>query len=211
MPASVHAPRAILSERLYLKDDTPSPLSTYPRGGYGLITVVSVRPTATFIARRLHRSAARLRHLATRSSEKRPWEYCSRTGHRDSCCYLRWPGLPCVDASAVDAWVAIQCAARRVRASLDDLVGTKQDRLWNGEAQRIGCIQVHRELEPSRLFDGEITRLCTLEDPRGSDCGMANDRLALRRIASPPSGRPEYGDATPLTSEGQATRLPARH
>ena len=50
----------------------------------------------------------------------------------------------------------------------------------------------------------------TISSGRGSDCGMANDRLALRSIASPPSSRPECGDATPLTSEGQATRLPAR-
>src|SRR3970040_2366706 len=47
---------------------------------------------------------------------------------------------------------------------LDDLVGAKQQRLRNGQAQGLGGLEVDDELELGRLLDREIGRLGALED-----------------------------------------------
>jgi len=47
---------------------------------------------------------------------------------------------------------------------LDDLVRSHENRLRDREAERLGGLEVDDQLELSRLLDGEISRLGTLED-----------------------------------------------
>ena len=47
---------------------------------------------------------------------------------------------------------------------LDDLVRSHENRLRDREAERLGDLEVDDQLELSRLLDGEISRLGTLED-----------------------------------------------
>src|SRR5215510_2475172 len=51
---------------------------------------------------------------------------------------------------------------RRTRL-LDDLIGPQKDRLWNGEAERLGCIEIDNELKFGRLLHRQISRLGTLQ------------------------------------------------
>jgi hypothetical protein len=46
----------------------------------------------------------------------------------------------------------------------DDLVGTSEKRLGNGDTQRPGRLEVDDQLEFSRLLDGKIRRPGTLEN-----------------------------------------------
>src|SRR5262249_23268291 len=49
--------------------------------------------------------------------------------------------------------------------SLDDLVGTAEDRQRNGQAERIGGLQIDDQLEFRRLLDREIGRVGALQGP----------------------------------------------
>src|SRR5262245_7104144 len=46
----------------------------------------------------------------------------------------------------------------------DDLVGAREQRRRNREAERAGRLHVHHEVEPCGLLDGQLSRLRPLED-----------------------------------------------
>src|SRR5262252_3073330 len=51
-----------------------------------------------------------------------------------------------------------------MRLLFDDLVGVAEQRVWDGEAERLGGLEVDDELELCRLLDWQIGRLRTLQD-----------------------------------------------
>src|SRR6516164_3172842 len=50
------------------------------------------------------------------------------------------------------------------RGLFDHLVGAKQERLWDGEADRLRCLEVQDHLELGRKLHREIGRLCTAQN-----------------------------------------------
>jgi len=46
-----------------------------------------------------------------------------------------------------------------MRLSLDDIVRPYQQRLWNGEPQGLGGLEVEDQIELGRLLDRQIRRL----------------------------------------------------
>ena len=74
----------------------------------------------------------------------------------------------------------------------DHLVGAKQNRLRKSDADLPGGFQIYRQLEPCRLFEGKVRRLCAFEDlgdvTRGPAEAVRHVRRARgtsRRIAAP--------------------------
>ena len=53
---------------------------------------------------------------------------------------------------------------RSVLTSFNDVVGAYHDRRRDGEVQGLGCLEIDDKLEPGRLFDWDVSRLCTFED-----------------------------------------------
>src|SRR5262249_44937219 len=49
-------------------------------------------------------------------------------------------------------------------ASFDHLAGDREKLVWYGETQRSGGLEIDRQLEPSRLFDGQLRWLGTLQN-----------------------------------------------
>src|SRR3954471_3330090 len=47
----------------------------------------------------------------------------------------------------------------------DDFIGAYEKRLWNSDAERIGSLEVDKQLELGGLLDGQVCRLCTLQYP----------------------------------------------
>src|SRR5262245_64512566 len=52
-------------------------------------------------------------------------------------------------------------------ASLDHLVGEREQLVGNGQAERLGGLEVDYQLEPSQPFDRQIGRFGPLEDSSG--------------------------------------------
>src|SRR5262249_42200310 len=81
----------------------------------------------------------------TRSGQPSPPSASQRQAVRRECRQQEWQGMS---------------AAK----SLDYFVGSNEDGLWNGQAQRLGGLEVDRQLELGGLLDGEIGRLGALQD-----------------------------------------------
>jgi hypothetical protein len=47
------------------------------------------------------------------------------------------------------------------------LVGAREERLWHGEAERLGGLEIDDQLDPGALVDRQIGGFLTLEDPSG--------------------------------------------
>src|SRR5207237_953982 len=58
----------------------------------------------------------------------------------------------------------------------------------NVEAEGLGGVQVEHELEPGRLLDRQVGRLCTLEDFPGVDTGPAIRVADTRPVAHQAAG-----------------------
>ena len=61
----------------------------------------------------------------------------------------------------------------------DDLVGTAEQRDWEGDAERLGSLEVKDQLDFRRLLDWQIGRLFTLQNPTSID---ADQRYASVRL-----------------------------
>src|SRR5215472_4406254 len=49
--------------------------------------------------------------------------------------------------------------------SFDHLVGAGDQRWWQVEAERLGCLEIDRQLDPGRELDRQISGLGALENP----------------------------------------------
>jgi len=56
--------------------------------------------------------------------------------------------------------------------SFDDLVGAGEYRWRDGQAERLGGLEIDDELECGRLLDGQIGRLSALEDSSSVDADL---------------------------------------
>ena len=71
--------------------------------------------------------------------------------------------------------------------SFDHPVRTQQDGPWDGNAERLGGLQVDDQLEQGRLLDGNVGRLGTLEDLVGQERGPTQLIRQRGTIAEPAS------------------------
>src|SRR5688572_20024537 len=61
-------------------------------------------------------------------------------------------------------WASGSAGRRVMRRLLDDLGGLEQHVVGEGEAKRLGGLEVDYEVEAHRLLDREVSRLGALED-----------------------------------------------
>src|SRR5262245_5563511 len=80
------------------------------------------------------------------------------------------------------------CVTIVVTPSLDDLIGAKDQRLGNGEAQRFRRSQVQHELVLARLLDGQIPGPGALEYPVHIGAGASEEVVEVRAIRQEGSG-----------------------
>src|SRR5215813_12833054 len=95
-----------------------------------------------------------------------------------------------------------RCRARRV-TSLDHLVGEQLYRVWNREAERLGGLEVDDQLEPRRLYHGQICGLRAVENPAGVGANLPSVAACCSRAAGGASGRiPQCGVGSAMGSMG---------
>src|SRR5262249_10560543 len=75
---------------------------------------------------------------------------------------LTWAGLPPAGSHQL-------CLAH----SFDHLVGTRLQREWNGEPQRLRGLEIDHQFEFRGLLDRQVGRLFAFENPPGVDAGEA--------------------------------------
>src|SRR5215469_695171 len=74
-----------------------------------------------------------------------------------------------------------------MRLLFDDLVGAAEQRVWDGEAERLGGLEVDDELELCRLLDWQIGRLRTLQDLVHIGCGTPVHVTPVRPVRHEPA------------------------
>src|SRR5437588_2663653 len=74
-------------------------------------------------------------------------------------------------SSEAGASAAYSEDALRLSGSLNNLVCAHDDRLGNGETERLRRLQIDDELEPRRLFDRKVSGFGALENPVDVSCG----------------------------------------
>ena len=75
--------------------------------------------------------------------------------------------------------------------SLDDLVGTGEDRRRDRQAKRLGGLEVCDQLEGRRLLNRQIGRLLPLQNPSRVNAGLAMDSVVIDPIADQAARRGE--------------------
>src|SRR5207237_3807419 len=94
------------------------------------------------------------------------------------------------EPSAAQRAAPITLARRRARgcASLNHLVGTKQNFLWNAQTNRLGGIQVDEQLELDGLLDRQVSGLCAFEDLVNVGCRAPIEIGIARSISDETAG-----------------------
>ena len=87
-----------------------------------------------------------------------------------------------------------------IRHLFDHLVGATLYRLWHGNAERLGGLEVDHQLDFRCLLDWQVRRLLALEDSAGIDASQTID-IPFHRLRSSSGRRPRR--------TGDTGRLPA--
>src|ERR1700756_5016067 len=77
---------------------------------------------------------------------------------------------------------ATKCTAAK-RSLFDHLVGAAKQIDREGDAERLGGLEIDDELDFRGLHDRQIARLLTLEDPTGIDANLAKRLRKARSVA----------------------------
>src|SRR5262252_839116 len=92
--------------------------------------------------------------------------------------------------------------------SLDDLMGSQQQRLRNREAERLSGLEVDDEVELDRLFDRKIRRLRALENPVYVHGGSTKEIRHARPVPHESPGRHELPCTGPRPHRGPLAGFP---
>ena len=60
------------------------------------------------------------------------------------------------------------------QTSLNDFIGTQQQRLRNRQTERFGGLEIDDQIKFRGLLDGYVARICALEDSVDENCRMAH-------------------------------------
>src|SRR5262249_18572762 len=82
-----------------------------------------------------------------------------------------------------------------VRGSLDHLVGEREQLVWNLEAKRLGGFEIDHKLEPSRLHDGEVSWLLSVENAASINSSLA---ICLAEAGSVTHQSASHSELAPL-------------
>jgi hypothetical protein len=74
----------------------------------------------------------------------------------------------------------------------DHFVDARQDRWRDGEAERLGGLEIDDQRERGRLHDPQVGGLGTLENPSSLNADLATDSHEARPIADLAAGRGEF-------------------
>src|SRR5207344_868441 len=85
------------------------------------------------------------------------------------------------------------------QALFDHLVGTAQERDWNGKAECLGGLEVEEQLDFSGLLNRQVGRLIAFENPAGVDACCPECVRKTASIAHQAAGR---GELTKLIDRG---------
>src|SRR5712691_8544951 len=83
------------------------------------------------------------------------------------------------------------CRPSHLTRSLDHRIRSPQHRLRDRQAQRLGGLEVDHQLELGWLLDGEVGRLCSLEDFVDVDGGASEQVQKTRSIRHEPASLDE--------------------
>src|ERR1019366_8807174 len=67
---------------------------------------------------------------------------------------------------------------------VDQLIGSGEQRLWHGEAERFGGLQINNKLELGGLLDRNVARLCSAQDLINIVGGTRPRRIHRNGVAS---------------------------
>src|SRR5262245_37962914 len=76
-------------------------------------------------------------------------------------------------------------------ASLDHLVGEREQVTGDCDAERLGSLEVDHELEPDRLHDRQVGRIRALEHAPGVDSGLTKRFRPVGTVTHEAAGRRE--------------------
>ena len=88
--------------------------------------------------------------------------------YRDRQC----PLYPQKRTSGLSRGMSALCHKRTLPTSFDDLVGNSHHARWNGEAKRLGGLEINDQLELRRLQHGQVGGLLALENPASVDADL---------------------------------------
>src|ERR1700738_230452 len=79
-------------------------------------------------------------------------------------------------------------ALQQTELSVDDFVGEREERGRDGEAERLGGLEVDHQLERDRLHDGKIGSLGAFENPARIDAGLLIGDGPVRSVTDQSTG-----------------------
>src|SRR5207237_1095628 len=102
--------------------------------------------------------------------------------------YTAPPQASAMPSRRRDPRLASACADR----SFDHLVGAQQDRGRDGEAERLGGLEIENRLERGRLLHRQVAGLGALENPRDTAARQAIGGAEARSVAHQAARRDEF-------------------